>query len=167
MLKRSALLLLLISIFLVISSTSVSAFTIGAPQGFGVDPGTETGDNLLGTVISNAIRIIFIIGAIGFLAMFLWGAVSWIFSGGEKEAVGNARKRITQAIIGFVLLALVFLIARVLGSVIGFNPLQEFTLPSLTQTTTDDKKDTNNSDSAVCDQIQDPKAQADCLDRFD
>lgn len=42
----------------------------------------------------------------GLLALFymLWGAISWITSGGEKDAVGKSREKILAAVIGVMLI---------------------------------------------------------------
>jgi len=71
--------------------------------------------------LSNIVQLIFIVAGIIFLFMVIIGAVQWILSGGDKEAVGNARKRITHAIIGIVLLSLVFVIVKLVGQITGFT----------------------------------------------
>ena len=53
--------------------------------------------------------------------MVVISALQWIVSGGDKEAVAKARSRLTYAIIGIVLLALSFLILRVIGQITGFS----------------------------------------------
>lgn len=42
----------------------------------------------------------------GLLALFymLWGAISWVTSGGDKDAVGKARDKIVAAVIGVILI---------------------------------------------------------------
>jgi hypothetical protein len=50
------------------------------------------------------------IGAIFVLVLIVWGAIEWISSEGEKGKLENARNRITQAIIGLVILVSSFVI---------------------------------------------------------
>lgn len=88
------------------------------------DPGT-----LLGLIIKNTIVILFTVGAIGFTFMILWGAVGWILSGGDKEKIAGARKRITTALVGLVLLSLTFVIMLVVGQILGLKPLSESDRP--------------------------------------
>lgn len=90
---------------------------------------------LLGTIFQNVIMLFFTIGAIGFVIMFVWGAVDWILSGGDKEKIAGARKRIVTAITGLVLLSLTFVIIVVLGQILGIGPLYtgNFSIPKLTQ----------------------------------
>lgn len=83
----------------------------------------------LGVFITNAISLAFIIAAIAVLVMLIWGAIEWIFSGGEKEAVGKARNRILNALIGLAILAVAVAIAQVFGTFVGIN-LFKLEIPS-------------------------------------
>lgn len=82
-------------------------------------------------VINNAIVGLVTVGAVAILFMFLWGAVEWILSGGDKERVANARKRITSSLIGMFLLAMTFVILFIFGKFIHFNIFGPLDLPSL------------------------------------
>ncbi len=84
----------------------------------------------LGTIIGNMISIIMVAGAIFVLVMLVIGAFQWITSGGEKEGVSKARERIINALIGLVILSIAFVLAKVVGSVVGIN-LSNVTLPRL------------------------------------
>lgn len=96
------------------------------PPAQGVNPAAG-----LGTVLSNALTIVFVIAALAVLFMLVWGAFSWITSGGGKEQVDAARKRIVAALIGLAILALAFLIVVVVGNIVGINVLDLRTLPTL------------------------------------
>lgn len=89
----------------------------------------------VGLIIQNIILLLFTIGALGFLIMFLWGAVNWILSGGDKEKIAGGRRRITTGIIGLVLLSLTFVASQVVGQILGIDALStlKFTIPRLTQ----------------------------------
>lgn len=104
-------------------------FVISPPAGRGLPPGTD-----LGVIVNNAIIIIFSVAALLVLVMLVIGAIQWILSGGDKDAVGNARKRITNALIGLAILALAFLIATTVGRIVGFGDVFTIKLPSLGQT---------------------------------
>lgn len=77
-----------------------------------------------------ALRLAFIVAIIGVLVMLIWGGVSWIISGGEKEAVGEARKRIVNALIGLAILAVAFAIANFAASFLGISDIFNFIVPS-------------------------------------
>lgn len=76
--------------------------------------------------LNNTITLIYEIAAIAVVVMLIWGGLEWIFSGGEKEAVGNARKRITNALIGLVILAVAFAILNTFGVFTGFTTFFNF-----------------------------------------
>ncbi len=82
------------------------------------------GYHSLGTFITAVVNLVFIVGALAVLVMIVWGAVQWIFSGGEKEAVGKARDRILNALIGLAVLAVAVALAAAFGQFVGINIFQ-------------------------------------------
>lgn len=85
----------------------------------------------LGVILANAIKIVLAIALIAVLFMLVFGAFEWIISGGEKEKVGNARNRITHALIGLAILGLAFVILTIVGNIVGVNILGDITIPTL------------------------------------
>lgn len=77
----------------------------------------------LGNFIFNLIKLAFIIAILIVLVMLVWGAIEWIVSGGEKEAVGKARGKIINALIGLAILAVAYAIAVLAGQFLGFGTL--------------------------------------------
>ena len=66
-------------------------------------------------------------GAIFVLIYFIWGAIEWISSGGDKGKVENARNRITQSVIGLIVLVGSYVIIGFIGKIFfgdTFNVLQ-------------------------------------------
>lgn len=62
----------------------------------------------LGELISKSFNLVlFIAGALMFY-WIIWGVFHYIFSGGDKNELGKARARITWAIVGFLILLIVF-----------------------------------------------------------
>lgn len=87
--------------------------------------GSRTFDNI-GTFIQYIYRYGFIIGSIVAVLMIMLAGVMWIFSGGSQEVIGTAHKRIGNAVIGLVLLALSYTILNLV------NPyLVNFRLPDI------------------------------------
>jgi hypothetical protein len=76
-------------------------------------PGTAGGSFFV-KAIPAAIGLGFIIGSVIFLFMLIIGAIQWISSGGDKQALEGARTRISNALIGIVILFATFAIIRVL-----------------------------------------------------
>jgi|GEM_PF-931521 len=74
-------------------------------------------------------RAIITLGGLMVLIFFLWGAIEWITAGGDSSKVQKARDRITQAIIGMVLLVASFVIIGFISQLF-FGP--DFNLLNLT-----------------------------------
>jgi hypothetical protein len=114
------------------ANLAMADFTIGQPPNTGVRATDNVNaNNTISAIISNAIAILFTVAAIAFVFMIIWGAFQWIISGGDKEALGKARGRLTNALIGIVILALAFVIIQTVGQIIGLNPLGSLGLPNL------------------------------------
>lgn len=67
-------------------------------------------DDKFATLFIKFWNIAIMVGAIGVIVMFLWGAIEWILSGGDSNKVQSAQKRITNAVIGLILLVASFVI---------------------------------------------------------
>ncbi len=93
----------------------------------GINPGTDPR-----IIITNAITIVFVVAVLAVLVFLIWGAFKWITSGGDKEAIKGARGMIVSALVGLAVLALAFVIARVVGAVLGID-FANLTLPRLDQ----------------------------------
>ncbi len=75
----------------------------------------------LGGIIGWVIRFIFIIGGFFVLYELVTGGLNWILSSGDKEKVEKARKQITNAIIGLIILFVTIAIVALLEQVFGFG----------------------------------------------
>lgn len=92
--------------------------------------GTAVGYSDLGPFITNFLTLAFGIAILVVLVMLIWGAFEWIVSGGDKEAVGKARNRIINALIGLAVLAVAFALAKVAGQFLGFPNLGNIPVPT-------------------------------------
>ncbi|RJR26048.1 hypothetical protein C4578_00200 [Candidatus Microgenomates bacterium] len=81
-------------------------------------------------LVSTLIGLGFVVGVIVFVFLLIVGAIRWITSSGDKAATEGARKQITNAFIGLVLLFSVFAIIRLVETIFGINIL-ELTIPTL------------------------------------
>lgn len=75
----------------------------------------------LGKFVNNLLTLAFGIALLVVLVMLIWGAFEWITSGGDKEAVGKARNRIINALIGMAVLAVAFALAKVAADFVGID----------------------------------------------
>ncbi len=81
----------------------------------GVNIGKEFGYGnftSLGEVASRLIVPAFSLAAFIVTWYFLWGAWDWLTSEGDKQRVADARNKITQAIVGFIILIFAFFILQ-------------------------------------------------------
>jgi len=83
------------------------------------------------SLVPKLISFAFIAGVLIFFITMLAGAIQWISSGGDKANVEAARGKITNAIIGLVLLFSLFAIIKVIEAFfqidllkVDFGPLQ-------------------------------------------
>lgn len=81
----------------------------------------KEGYSNLGDFVTNVMTFAFTIAVLVVLVMLIWGAFEWITSGGDKEAVGKARNRIINALIGLAVLAVAFALARVGAQFLGID----------------------------------------------
>lgn len=79
--------------------------------------------DFLNIFLPNAIGLLFVGGSIFFVFMMLWGAVTWIISGGDKAAIEAARGRITAALVGIVLLLSTFALIKIIETFFGIDIL--------------------------------------------
>lgn len=74
----------------------------------------------LGDILTFIIRAFFVIAGIVALFYMMLGALSWVTSGGDKDAVTAAREKIQAALIGVILIVVVLALIWTLEQVI-FN----------------------------------------------
>lgn len=65
---------------------------------------TETSGLVLGTYIAYLWQTATLIGGLAVIVSLLLGGVQWVMAGGDKGKVEAARERITQTIIGMIVL---------------------------------------------------------------
>lgn len=87
------------------------------PGTTGTDPLDPVGS--FGTWLGSLISITMTVAAILVLLYLLWGGLEWISAGGDSGKIQKARERITQAVIGIIVLsastAIFIIVQRFLG----------------------------------------------------
>jgi succinate dehydrogenase/fumarate reductase cytochrome b subunit len=86
------------------ASAALENPVIGEELGKKASQGSDSANEAFASYFISLWNAIIAIGAILVLVFFMWGAVEWIASGGDKGKLESARNRITQAIIGLVIL---------------------------------------------------------------
>ena len=75
-------------------------------------------------LIERILTIVMTVGALLLLFYLIWGGVEWITSGGDKGKTESARNKITQAVIGLIVLAASIAIFNLVQSFLGIKVLQ-------------------------------------------
>jgi hypothetical protein len=74
-----------------------------------------------GSVISQAWPYLFAIAGLILFGMLLWGSMEVMFGAATPKSAEAGKQRITNAIIGFVLLFCVFWIGQIIQQIFGLN----------------------------------------------
>ncbi|MFW6143695.1 MAG: pilin [Patescibacteria group bacterium] len=85
------------------------------PSGYGGDP-ASFGSELLNNVISG---ITIIAGVLLFLYL-TFGGFKYLTAGGDEKAVDEAKKVMTNAIVGLVIIVCAYFVTQIIGSILGF-----------------------------------------------
>ncbi len=123
--------------------------------------GPDQAPALIGQTLSNILTLLFGGAGIAFFFMFVLGGLKWVTSGGDKEKIEGAKKQITSAIIGLILILSVFVVIGLLNHLFGVN-LIDFKLPRLI---TESKKESESSvypPGCYCDEDQNVWVGSDC-----
>lgn len=86
-------------------------------------------------IIQFIIYAAFALAILAALIYLIWGGINWILSGGEKEKVDEARKRIIAAVVGLILVALAVAILNFVLTLLGFCGLFNFRIPTINDPT--------------------------------
>lgn len=74
----------------------------------------------LAKLIGFSIQMFILVAGMFMILYLLWGAFDWINSGGEKERITKAQNKITNALIGMLLIFVVLVIFNVFaGRILG------------------------------------------------
>lgn len=132
--KRKLLISVLLSSFVFLSVVSLTRAQIINPA---IDPtlgadakAAESGATFVSYFITLWRGVIFTGGLLVFV-YFMWGAIEWITAGGDSAKVGKARDKITQSVVGLIVLVASFTLIGLISQVFfgpGFN-LLELTIP--------------------------------------
>ena len=83
----------------------------------------KTGTSFFSNLLPRVATLAFIIGSLIFFFMFIWGAITWISSGGDKQALEGARGRIARALTGLLVLFVALAIIKFIQDFFGVSIL--------------------------------------------
>lgn len=79
--------------------------------------------NQLNKLISTIIGVMTAVAALYFIFQFIIAGMQWISSGGEKNNLEEARNKITNSLIGLIIVVAAWIIIGVIGNIIGLDIL--------------------------------------------
>ncbi|RJR15714.1 hypothetical protein C4579_01395, partial [Candidatus Microgenomates bacterium] len=83
--------------------------------------GQAAGGTAIGSLFGAILPMFIIVGALATFIFLILGALQWITSGGDKQGLENARNRITNAVVGLIILAAVWAIMIVISAFLGLG----------------------------------------------
>ncbi len=84
----------------------------------GVDP-KLTGSDALGAIVSRLLLYLFPFAGLLLFAYLIMGGFSYLTSGGDPKAMEQAKGKVTNAIIGFVIIFMAFWLVQLLDFMFG------------------------------------------------
>ena len=83
----------------------------------------KSGSEFFAAFLPKLIGLTLLGGTLVFFFVFLMGAIAWITSGGDKQALEGARSKITNGIIGLVILFVAFAVVGLVETFFDINIL--------------------------------------------
>lgn len=89
----------------------------------GISGGVQTG---LGTLLSNIITTLTVVGSLAFVIYFTIGGLKWITAGGDKGKIEESKAQMTQSAIGLIVIVVSFFVVGIVGAVLGIDILNPY-----------------------------------------
>lgn len=102
-----------------LAQTNLGTFNGLGPLGNPPDSPLKTFEDTISLIIG----VLTIFAGLWFIFQMFAGASQWLASGGEKQALQNAQKRITHALVGLVLVLISYTLIALVGYIFGFRIL--------------------------------------------
>jgi hypothetical protein len=84
-----------------------------------------------GNFLNNITGLIIAIAGILFFFLLLWGGLRYMLAGGDPKNTESARKIITSALIGLLIVVGAYFITLLLGKILGYENILSPTIPGL------------------------------------
>ena len=92
--------------------------------------GPDQGLVATGKFVSSIISLLLIVASLATLLYLVTGGLEWILAGGDKTKLENAREKITQAIVGLIVVAASWAGWLLIGKFLGID-FQSIPFPTL------------------------------------
>lgn len=111
--------------------------TLIAQFGEGIKPpsdaystGADTQEGVLANfdlIISNLLGLFTVLGGLFFVIYFLIASLQWISAGGDTGKITEARNKMTQGVIGLIILVAAYGIIGLIGTIVGIDIIDPVT----------------------------------------
>ncbi len=91
------------------------------PTNLGGTGSTAEGGTIIGQLISNIVGLLLIFAFALTLLYLIMGGLQWITAGGDKASLETARNKITNAVVGLLIVAAAYAIFTLVGQFLGIN----------------------------------------------
>lgn len=103
------------------TKTQIAAITNPILGQAGHNAGGAQSGSLLFTIIGGVLQFMMVVGVLYTLINLVQGGIAWIGGGGDSGKIEKARDRITQAVIGLIVLSASFAIWKLAKEFLGVN----------------------------------------------
>lgn len=79
--------------------------------------------NVFVSTLSIVLGVLTVSAGLLFIFQIFGGALSWLSSGGEKQALQNAQKRISNAVVGLFVVVASYSFIYIIGKILGLDIL--------------------------------------------
>jgi len=87
----------------------------------GLKPGVGTEETGLEDLISRFIGAATIVAGLALVTLFIFGAIKWSTASGDKAQLDEAKKTITNAVIGLVLVVTAMIFVSIIQKILGVD----------------------------------------------
>lgn len=112
-----------------IFSSKVFAINPSDPGGSSTQPFTIPnllGFKNLGELIKVLLQLAYFVAGLALFFNLVIGGIQWINAGGDEKAMSSARRRITNAVIGLIIVVAAAAITAIISQVFGISILEGF-----------------------------------------
>lgn len=85
----------------------------------------------IGTLLQGLVNAAIVLGALAAFIFLIIGGFQWISSGGDKAKTEEAQKKITNAIIGLIIIAAAYALINLVTTFLFGQSISELDIPSI------------------------------------
>ena len=100
---------------LLAQSVDIGGYTLEGPQGFAFASAS------LGEIVGKTLGYVFAAAGVGLLLMIISSGFTLMTSAGDPKKMTQGQQRLTNAIVGFLLVFAAFWIVQIMGTILGWQ----------------------------------------------